>query len=117
MKSPNSNPKTDMTKQFFKRGIAYLIDCTVCYGAVMLIIQGLILSNIVESIGITEEWFKNSWNLQLYVLTTISLPVWIYFIYFDSKRAKGTFGKRTFKLSVVHDKNGKKIDLKKSSLH
>lgn len=102
-----------MNKYFFKRGLAYLIDCCICYGAIMFILQWGILSNVRESIGITDAWFENSLNLQIYVLTTISLPVWLYFIYFDSKRSKGTFGKRFFNLSVV-DKDGEKIDLKKS---
>ncbi len=79
----------------------------------MLIIQWAILSNIRESIGITNEWFENSWNMELYVLASISLPVWLYFTYFDSNRAKGTIGKRIMKLSVVNKEN-EKINLGKS---
>ena len=103
-----------MIKQFFKRGIAYLIDCIICYGVIMIIVQWGVLSKITDSIGITDEWFKNSWNMQLYVLITISLPIWIYFIYFDSKKSKGTFGKRIFNLTVINSKDGKKLDFKKS---
>lgn len=103
-----------MKRQIIKRGIAYIIDCTICFVLVMLIFQWGILSNLRDSIGITDEWFKNSWNMQLYVLATISLPVWIYFIYFDSNRSKGTFGKRIFNLSVSNRDDGKRMDLKKS---
>ena len=104
-----------MIKHFFKRGLAYLIDCTICYSLVMLIIQWAILSHIRESIGITNEWFERSLNMELYVLISISIPVWAYFTYYDSSRAKGTFGKRILKLSV-YDKENKKIGLGKSLL-
>ncbi len=100
-------------KHFIKRTLAYLIDCAICYSLVILIIQWAILSHIRESIGITNEWFSNSLNMELYVLISISIPVWAYFTYFDSNRTKGTFGKRIFKLSVC-DKEKRKIGLGKS---
>jgi uncharacterized RDD family membrane protein YckC len=51
----------------------------------------------------------------LYVLTSISIPVWIYFAYFDSEKSKGTFGKRIFNLEVQDNKN-QKISFLKSLL-
>ncbi len=102
-------------KYFLKRACAYLIEGTICYALVMLIIQWAILSNIRPLFGITDEWFENSFNLELYILLTISLPVWGYFIYYDSNKAKGTFGKRIFKLSVF-DEEKKRIGLRKSFL-
>ncbi len=94
-------------KYFFKRTFAYLIDCILCYSFVMLIIQWAILSNIRESIGITNDWFMKSLNMELYVLFSISIPVWVYFAYFDSNRGKRTFGKRVLKLSVLDNENRK----------
>lgn len=102
-------------KYFFKRTLAYLIDCFIAFGTVMLIIQWSILNNIRGYIGITDTWFQNSINMQLYVLTTISIPVWIYFTYFDSEKSKGTFGKRIFKLQVTNNKN-QKISIGKAFL-
>lgn len=64
-------------------------------------------------IGLTDEWFEISWNMQVYVLLTISLPVWFYFTYFDSKYSRGSFGKRIMKLSVT-DSEEKKIGVRKS---
>ena len=87
-------------KYLLKRILAYLIDCTLCYAVIMLIIQWLILSNTREIIGITDEWFENSWNMQLYVLLTISLPAWLYFTYLDSNRSRGSYGKRIMKMAV-----------------
>lgn len=90
-------------KYFIKRTFAYLIDCSIAFAAVMLIIQWAIFSHLREFIGITDTWFQSSTNMQLYVLTTISLPVWIYFTYFDSEKSKGTFGKRALKLEVKNN--------------
>lgn len=98
-----------------KRAIAYFIDCLICYLLIMLIIQWAILSNIRIHFGMTDEWFQNSVNLELYVLLTISFPVWCYFIYFDSNKANGTIGKRMMKLSVV-DLKKDRIYLSKSLL-
>ena len=100
-------------KHFLKRTLAYIIDCTICYSLVMLVIQWAILSHIRESIGITNEWFTSSLNMELYVLISISIPVWAYFTYFDSKKTKGTFGKRILKLSVS-DEETRKIGIGKS---
>ncbi len=96
-----------------KRAAAYTIDCLLCYSVIMLIVQWAILSNIRESVGITDAWFEDSWHAQLYVLTTISLPVWWYFTYFDSHKTRGTFGKRLLKLNLV-DQSGGRISQAKS---
>ena len=77
----------------------------------MLIIQWAVLSQIRESFGITDEGFRNSLNMELYVL--ISIPVWIYFTFYNSNRTKGTFGGKILKLSVC-DKEKRKISLGKS---
>ncbi len=96
-----------------KRAAAYFIDCLLCYSAIMLIIQWAILGNLRESVGITDAWFESSWHTELYVLTTISLPVWGYFVYFDSYKSKGTFGKRLLKLTLVNQQ-GLRISIGRS---
>jgi len=102
-------------KYFLKRTLAYYIDCFIAFAAIMLVVQWAILSNIRGALGLTDAWFRNGFNVELYVLTTISLPVWMYFIYFDSNKSKGTFGKRWMKLMVV-DQQQQKIGLSKSFL-
>lgn len=104
-----------MLKYFLKRALAYLLDCLLCYSIIMLVVQWAILSPIRESMGITDEWFSNSLNLELYVLVSISFPVWMYFAYFDSNKFRATFGKRLMKLSVC-DCRGRKLVLGKSLL-
>lgn len=97
-------------KHFLRRAAAYIIDCIICYTLIMLVLQWAILSNVRTLIGITDDWFRDSIHMELYVLLTISLPVWIYFIYFDSNRSKGSFGKRIMRLSV-YDEYGERISL------
>ncbi len=102
-------------KYFIERTLAYFIDCIIAFTVIMLIIQWGILSRLRDSFGITETWFHSSINMQLYVLTTISIPVWIYFGCFDSNKSNGTFGKRIFKLNVKDNQN-QKIGFSKSLL-
>ncbi|NNE26512.1 MAG: RDD family protein [Saprospiraceae bacterium] len=100
-------------KYLMTRTFAYLTDCLIAFTAIMLIFQWGILSHIWPLIGITDSWFESSVNMQLYVLVTISIPVWIYFAYFDSEKSKGTIGKRLFKLSV-EDVDGQRITFGRS---
>lgn len=101
-------------KYFIKRIVAYLLDCILCYLSVMVIIQWGILSNLREQLGITDKWFESSINLEIYVLLTISLPVWIYFLLMDSKIAKGSFGKRLMKLAVQEKTRDERVGIPKS---
>ena len=98
---------------FIKRAIAYFVDCIIVFSIIMLVLQWAIFSQFRDVIGITDAWFRSSWNMQLYVLLSISIPVWLYFAYFDSKHSKGSFGKRLFKLSVK-DNSGGGISFSKS---
>lgn len=98
---------------FIRRAVAYWLDCTVCYAFLMVLVQWAILSNIRERIGITEEWFMDSWNMEIYVLLTISLPTLLYFSFLDM--TKGTLGKRAMKLRVYHG-NGTELGFGRSLL-
>ena len=100
-------------RYFLKRSLAYWIDLMISYAVVMLIIQWVLLNNIRGSLGMTDTWFEQSWNMFFYVAISISLPVWLYFIYFDSRKSKGTFGKRMMRLSVQNWDN-QRISLGKS---
>jgi uncharacterized RDD family membrane protein YckC len=100
-------------KYAFKRIVAYLIDCLICYSVIMLLIQWAILSHLRTEFGLTNEWFQSSLNMELYVLLTISFPTWFYFVYFDSNKSNGTMGKRIMRLSVF-DFEMKKLTVQKS---
>jgi len=87
----------------YKRALAYVIDCTIAYAAVMLLIQWAILSQFRDQLGITGEWFRVSTHMQLYVFLTISIPVWTYFALMDSNASRGTWGKRIFRIRVIRE--------------
>lgn len=98
---------------FIRRTLAYFVDCLIAFAGVMLIFQWAILTNLRSIFGINDDWFQNSINMHIYVLFSISIPVWLYFSYYDSIYSKGTFGKRFFKLKVVNTKI-QKISFRKS---
>ena len=100
-------------KYLLKRTAAYLIDCTLCFSVIMLVVQWGVLSHTRHVIGITDAWFQNSRNMSLYVLLSISIPVWGYFTYFDSCKSRDSLGKRLLNLSVV-DLQGNRLKLRKS---
>lgn len=102
-------------KNFLQRAAAYLIDTAICYFFIIIVIQWAIVSHIREHLGMTDEWFRDSWNLEFYVILSISLPIWAYFIYLDSERGKGTFGKRIFHLQVTNLKNNP-ISIQKNAI-
>lgn len=83
-----------------RRGVAYLIDCTVVFG-VFAITQLLLFAPLRALIGIEEQWFYSGFNTQLYTLLTISLPVWLYFAWFEQSAWQATLGKRLLRLQVV----------------
>lgn len=87
-------------KYFLKRTAAYLIDYTVVFILVMGLVQWLLFSNLRPLLDWTDEWMKDSWNMQLYVLSTISLPVYIYFILFERSTLSATPGKYLMRLKV-----------------
>lgn len=93
-----------MTFFLLRRALAYYLDCTIAFTVVMLGIQWLILLPMRPLIGWDDKWLHESWNMQMYVWLTISLPVFLYFTLMDSRITKGTFGKRIFKLKVVNNK-------------
>jgi uncharacterized RDD family membrane protein YckC len=80
----------------------------------MFLIQWVILMPYQESLGIDDEFFQNSWNMEGYVLLTISLPVWLYFSISDSSSKKGSFGKRWMKLQVLNIRNSAKLSFGQS---
>ena len=103
-------------KYILKRTAAYFIDCAIAFSIVMLVFQYGMMRPIRKLLGIGEEWFHSSINMEIYVLLSISLPVWLYFSILDSSEKKGTFGKRILKLSVVKKITNNKLGFKKSFL-
>ena len=81
------------------RGVAYIIDCTICFVGVFLILQ-MPLLYFRPMLGIDYSWFDSGLNTQIYTLTTISLPVWLYFSLMESSNRQRTFGKAAVGLVI-----------------
>ena len=71
----------------------------------MGVLQLMILSSIRENWGIGTEWMKDPFNMHLYVLLSISLPVYLYFTLQD-KNTKGSLGKRFMGLQISQEDGG-----------
>jgi uncharacterized RDD family membrane protein YckC len=99
-----------------KRSVAYLVDCLICYLSIMLVFQALLLVPIRHILGITEQWLMDSLHLYLYVVITISAPVYCYFAFFDNLKSIGSFGKRLMNLKVTEVHKNERISLRKSAI-
>ncbi|MCB9288874.1 MAG: RDD family protein [Lewinellaceae bacterium] len=84
-----------------RRSLAYLIDCTIAFLGVVLVLQAGILKPLRSHWGITDEWFHSGVHTELYTLLTISLPVWLYFSLLEASARKAAFGKQLMGLEVV----------------
>jgi uncharacterized RDD family membrane protein YckC len=92
------------------RGVAYLLDCAIVFG-LFAALQLLVFSPLRSMIGIDEEWFHSGVQTQIYTLTTISLPVWLYFALTESSPWQATVGKKMLGLRVVDSDRGERIRL------
>lgn len=91
-----------------RRVLAYFVDVFIVYSAVMLLLQSLLLTPVRNALGWDWKWFEDPTHMYLYVLLSISLPGWLYFIGLDGYRGRNTFGKRLFKLQLRRP-NGKTL--------
>ncbi len=95
---------------FIKRLTAYWLDFVIL--AIFLLgVQGLLY---LITNGFPFDHFVEGYQIELWVLLTISLPAWSYFIASELIKQK-TLGKRLFKL-VVTNKSGMKISFKQAFL-
>lgn len=97
-----------------RRTTAYFVDCIIAFTISMLFIQGLIMINLQPYLGIDDQWFRNSINMEIYVLLTISLPVWLYFAIMESSEKRATLGKRLVNLEVLNSTTTNKINFTQS---
>lgn len=84
----------------WRRFAAYLIDCSLGFGLAMLFIQLLLVQYLHLIPGIDDAFLSDPWNMLTYVLLTISLPVYLFFSFFDASKNRGTPGKRWLGLQI-----------------
>jgi uncharacterized RDD family membrane protein YckC len=82
------------------RFLAYTTDFIILLVAVMTIQFGFsYLTN-----GVVNNSLTSSWPLYIWLLGTVTIPVYLYFILSEYSKKHATIGKRLFKLKVTSDK-------------
>lgn len=92
-------------KRSLKRLLAYWIDFMLL-GFILIDIQWLLY---LSTSGFPFDYLQKGFEIELWVLVTMSAPVWLYFIVSERYKQQ-TIGKRLLKLVVVN-KEGSKISI------
>jgi uncharacterized RDD family membrane protein YckC len=88
---------------WIKRLLAYWLDF-VLLATVLIGLQGIIYMLFS---GFPYALFTKGFQIELWVLLTMSLPVWLYFVWLERVRQR-TIGKRLFRL-IVTNRQGSSI--------
>ena len=87
---PDANP--------FRRLLAYWIDITLLYA----VLVGVQLGFASLTDGVVADWLGDRlFLLWVWIFLTISLPIWLYFILFESGPRQATLGKSLLGLQVT----------------
>lgn len=104
---PNETRATNPTAGFgppaaylARRAAAYLLDVALLAGAVLFIQSAL------RVLGAGLPPTALGWQVEAWVLATVSLPVWLYFIAWEHSRG-ATLGKRLLSLRVANARGGR----------
>lgn len=98
-----------MNSLLIKRPVAYFIDFMIIWGACVL--PQLIIYWFFG--GVPFNYFNHPYQVYCWVLCTVSIPVWVYFIISESSPRQSTIGKRFMHLKVTGHSNAR-ISKKKS---
>lgn len=90
-----------------RRVVAYAIDAALAYAAVVAFGQLVVFAPLQQALGTT--WRASGLLLELWVLATISLPVWSLFAWFEGRASGATPGKRLLGVRVVCARGGARV--------
>ncbi len=93
-----TDSNVDRWPHLLRRVAAYVVDIVIAFGA-FVGVQTFLFPIVSRRYG--EAFIENGLYLELYVLATISLPVWLYFILLERSRWRATIGKRLLGLRVA----------------
>ena len=93
----DSQPNVRPYASVWRRITAYLIDYAILF-AVLVPLQGILA---FVSNGFPYNLLKTGLQIELWVLLSVSLPVWLYFAISEQSSRKATLGKRIFRLQVT----------------
>lgn len=98
-----------MNSLLIKRPVAYFIDFIIIWGTCIL--PQFIIYRVFD--GMPFTYFHHPYHVYFWVLCTVSIPVWLYFIILESSPRQSTIGKRFMHLKVAGYSNTR-ISKKKS---
>jgi uncharacterized RDD family membrane protein YckC len=85
-----------------RRLLAYFTDILIIYGGILATQSGLYLLTA----GFPFDRLETGYQIEAWVLLTVSLPTWVYFTWSEGGHRGATLGKRLFRLKVT-DLHGK----------
>ena len=88
------------------RILAYAFDVALLFIAFPLILGAVF--GLILHLTFGFDWMQNGLIFWLYVFSTVSIPVWLYFSLLESSARQATFGMRLFGL-LVKDTDGNRI--------
>ncbi len=98
-----------MNGLIIKRPLAYFIDFLIMWCACLL--PQLITYKVFD--GVPFKYFTQPYHIYFWVLSTVSVPIWLYFILQEMSARQSTIGKRLMHLKVIGNAN-EKISIKQS---
>lgn len=88
---------------FIVRIKAFMLD----YIIILMYLLFIVLLSVVFVPGLQNFFIHSIWISQLTTFLLVTLPVALYFSFFDSNLGRGTFGKRKSGLKVVNSKGNR----------
>lgn len=92
-----------MNPLLLKRPLAYFIDFLIMWCACVL--PQLIAYLLFD--GVPFKYFTQPYHIYSWVLCTVSIPIWLYFILQEMSARQSTIGKRMMRLRVTGNANGR----------
>lgn len=97
----------------FQRLAAYAIDAVLLFTVFGLLLSAIPGTILYLTIGF--EWMQNGFLAWAYVFSTVSLPVWLYFSFFESGERQAAVGMRSLGLRVT-GLGGERLSFKRALL-
>lgn len=86
-----------------RRPLAYFIDFVIVWCACLL--PQILTYQLFD--GVPFRYLTKPHHVYFWVLFTVSLPIWLYFILFEKSKRQSTPGKQILKLRVIKENGGR----------
>jgi uncharacterized RDD family membrane protein YckC len=86
-----------MKQLVWRRVAAYLVDYAILFAVLISVQAGI----VALGRGFPYRLLQEGWQIELWVLLSISLPTWLYFAFAEQSPWQATLGKRLLGLQVM----------------